>query len=75
MENSKSDNDNVRSLTSREMQVLTLMVMGKSNTEIAKDLEISVHTVKAHVCTILHKMTVDDRVQASVKAVRSGLVD
>lgn len=62
-------------LTEREYQVLCLVVQGKSNTEIAKDLMISVHTVKAHVCAILQKMSVDDRVQAAVKAVRGGLVD
>lgn len=62
-------------LTNREIEILALVVDGKSNTEIAKDLEISVHTVKAHVCAILHKMSVDDRVQAAVKAVRSGLVN
>jgi len=61
-------------LTCREFEVLRLIVMGKSNTEIAKDLIVSVHTAKAHVCSILHKMSVDDRVQAAVKAVRQGLV-
>lgn len=64
-----------KDLTGREYEVLALMVLGKSNTEIAKDLAISAHTVKAHVCSILHKMSVDDRVQAAVKAVRSGMVD
>lgn len=66
--------DNLRPLTEREVEVLKLITMGKSNTEIAKDLILSVHTVKAHVCSILYKMSVDDRVQAAVKAVRDGLV-
>lgn len=61
-------------LTDREFQVLNLIVMGKSNTEIAKDLIVSVHTAKAHVCSILQKLSVDDRVQAAVKAVRQGWV-
>ena len=61
-------------LTGREFQVLKLIVMGKSNTEIARDLIVSVHTAKAHVCSILQKMSVNDRVQAAVKAVREGLV-
>lgn len=61
-------------LTEREYEVLKLVVMGKSNTEIAKALTISVHTAKAHVCSILQKMVVDDRVQAAVKAVRDGIV-
>lgn len=67
-------NDNLKPLTEREVEVLKLITMGKSNTEIAKDLILSVHTVKAHVCSILYKMSVDDRVQAAVKAVRDGLV-
>lgn len=63
-----------RQLTEREYEVLRLVTMGKSNTEIAKELLISVHTAKAHVCSILQKLTVSDRVQAAVKAVRDGLV-
>ena len=47
---------------------------GKSNTEIAKDLIVSVHTAKAHVCSILQKLCVDDRVQAAVKAVRENII-
>ena len=66
--------ENVRQLTNRELEVLKHLMMGKSNTKIAKELEISSHTVKAHVCSILHKMTVTDRVQAAVKALRTGLV-
>ena len=63
-----------RPLTEREFEVLKQLVTGKSNTQIAKELVLSVHTVKAHVCSILHKMAVKDRVQAAVKAVRNGLV-
>lgn len=66
--------ENVRQLTNRELEVLKHLMMGKSNTKIAKELDISSHTVKAHVCSILHKMTVTDRVQAAVKALRTGLV-
>ena len=61
-------------LTEREYEVLKHLVMGKSNTEIAKELIVSVHTAKAHVCSILQKMCVNDRVQAAVKAVKEGLV-
>ncbi len=61
-------------LTEREFEVLRLLVQGKSNTEIAKDLIVSVHTAKAHVCSILQKLCVDDRVQAAVKAIRENLV-
>ena len=61
-------------LTEREFEVLKHLVDGKSNTEIAKELIVSVHTAKAHVCSILQKMCVNDRVQAAVKAVKEGLV-
>lgn len=71
---SKSDSSGRVPLTERECEVLKHLVMGKSNTEIAKELIVSVHTAKAHVCSILQKMCVNDRVQAAVKAVREGLV-
>ena len=61
-------------LTEREFEVLKHLVAGKSNTEIAKELIVSVHTAKAHVCSILQKMCVNDRVQAAVKAVKEGIV-
>ncbi len=61
-------------LTERECEVLRHLVAGKSNTEIAKELIVSVHTAKAHVCSILQKMCVNDRVQAAVKAVKEGMV-
>lgn len=61
-------------LTEREQEVLKLLVKGKSNTEIAAELIVSVHTAKAHVCSILQKLCVDDRVQAAVKAIKEGLV-
>lgn len=61
-------------LTEREQEVLRLLVQGKSNTEIAAELIVSVHTAKAHVCSILQKLCVDDRVQAAVKAIKEGLV-
>lgn len=62
-------------LTNREVEVLKHIVMGKSNPQIARDLGVSAHTIKAHVCSILHKMIVRDRVQAAVKAVREGIVN
>lgn len=68
------DEKNGKPLTEREIEVLQLVVMGKSNTEIAKELIVSVHTAKAHVCSILQKMSVEDRVQAAVKAVREGII-
>ena len=61
-------------LTEREFEVLRLLVKGKSNTEIAKELIVSVHTAKAHVCSILQKLCVDDRVQAAVKAIKEHII-
>ncbi len=60
-------------LTSREKEVLLLLTQGLSNTEIAEKLIISPHTAKAHVCNILMKLSVTDRVQAAVKAVQYDL--
>ena len=61
-------------ITEREFEVLKLIVLGESNTEIAQKLFISVHTVKKHVSSILQKLLVEDRVQVAVKAVREGLI-
>ena len=70
----KNNDKNRVPLTEREFEVLKHLVSGKSNTEIAQELIVSVHTAKAHVCSILQKMCVNDRVQAAVKAVKEGLV-
>ncbi|OGI01315.1 MAG: hypothetical protein A2Y25_00965 [Candidatus Melainabacteria bacterium GWF2_37_15] len=72
--NSGTISDARTQLTEREMEVLRLLVKGKSNTEIAKDLIVSVHTAKAHVCSILQKLCVDDRVQAAVKAIKENII-
>ena len=62
-----------KNLTAREQQVLSHIAYGLSNEEIAKSLEISVETVKEHVQKILRKLTVRDRTQAAVWAVRQKL--
>lgn len=61
-------------LTSREMEVLKLIVDGLSNPEIADRLVITKATAKAHVHSILQKLCVDDRTQAAVLAMRQGFV-
>lgn len=61
-------------LTERELEVLELIVEGASNAEIAEKLYITVGTVKTHVRNILNKLCADDRTQAAVRALRSGLV-
>jgi DNA-binding NarL/FixJ family response regulator len=61
-------------LTERELEVLQLIVEGCSNALIAERLFITVGTVKTHVRNILNKLCADDRTQAAVRALRSGLV-
>jgi DNA-binding NarL/FixJ family response regulator len=61
-------------LTERELEVLQLIVEGCSNATIAEKLFITVGTVKTHVRNILNKLCADDRTQAAVRALRSGLV-
>ncbi len=67
-------NPNISLLSERELEVLKLIVEGKSNNEIADDLYLSTNTIKTHVRGIMNKLAVDDRVQAAVVALRSGLV-
>jgi DNA-binding NarL/FixJ family response regulator len=62
-------------LTERELAVLRLIVAGLGNHEIADQLYISENTVKNHVASILVKLGVDNRVQATVRAIVEGLVD
>lgn len=70
----KTNEDLKRTLTPREHQILTMIVEGKNNNEIAELIHVSVHTVKVQVSSILAKLTVNDRVQAAVKAVKEGIV-
>ena len=62
-------------LTARERGVLAEVARGRSNREIAKALSLSEKTVKTHVSAILGKLGVQDRTQAALHAVRTGLVD
>lgn len=61
-------------LTERELEILELIVAGCSNAAIAEKLYITVGTVKTHVRNILNKLCADDRTQAAVMALRSGLI-
>lgn len=61
-------------LTNRELEVLRLIVAGKSNKEIGKALFISEATVKTHINSLLGKMGVTDRTQAATTALQRGLV-
>ena len=61
-------------LTERELDVLRRIVAGRSNKEIAADLNITEGTVKTHVNHVLDKLGVHDRTQAALTAVKRGLV-
>jgi DNA-binding NarL/FixJ family response regulator len=72
---SRREAEAIRSeLSDREIQVLKLIANGKDNAQIAADLHISPKTVKNHISNILMKLQIDNRIQAAVYAVRSGLV-
>lgn len=57
-------------LTRREKEVLVLLVAGAGNDEIAARLFVSLHTVKTHICNILKKLGVQNRLQAALWAVK-----
>ena len=70
----KKDTNNTYGLTERELDVLELMVEGLSNPQIAERLIITKATAKAHVHSILQKLCVTSRTQATVTAMKEGLV-
>ena len=61
--------NNLKTLTTRENEILKLIIEGRSNPEIANLLFISTHTVKAHLESIYRKLGVHNKVQAAVYAV------
>jgi DNA-binding NarL/FixJ family response regulator len=61
-------------LTPRELQVLQLLAQGASNKTIARRLEITPHTAKFHVASIVAKLAATGRTDAVAKAMRLGLV-
>ena len=61
-------------LSDRELDVLKLIANGTDNAEIARALHISPKTVKNHISNILMKLQIDNRIQAAVYAVRTGIV-
>ena len=64
----------IEPLTARELEVLQLIVEGHNNPTIARKLHITRGTVKTHVRNVLKKLYVNDRTQAAIRALRSGLV-
>lgn len=60
-------------LTAREIEVLQLVALGRTNPQIANELCITEHTVKAHLAKILGKMGMENRVQLVAYALQQGL--
>jgi DNA-binding NarL/FixJ family response regulator len=63
-----------RSLTSRELEVLRMVVKGLSNKEIAAALNIAEVTVKLHVSHVLEKLNAKDRTHAATEALKRGII-
>lgn len=71
---SQVDVEALETLTAREREVLDLLALGLSNKAIAERLQVSLHTAKFHVNSILAKLGVESRSGAVAKALRRGLV-
>lgn len=71
---SREADDEIDTLTDREMAVLHLVAKGASNPQIADELVISVNTVKTHLRNILEKLQLDNRTQAATYAIEHGFV-
>lgn len=73
-----SDSDELRKiapLTPREFEIIGMIAQGMVNEEIAQELGISIDTVKHHMQRMFAKITVEDRTQAALWALRAGLLD
>jgi two-component system, NarL family, nitrate/nitrite response regulator NarL len=60
-------------LTTRELEIFTLLASGESNQQIGRELSLSTNTVHNHIASILAKLHLENRIQAAVQAVRSGI--
>ena len=74
MINRNMDNEKIKSLTKREIEVLKAIAEGLLNKEIATNLGISERTVKNHISNIFKKIDVADRTQAAVFAIKNNIV-
>jgi len=63
------------SLSGREVEVLQHLIDGNSNKRIARKMEISEETVKAHMRSILCKLTANDRTHAVIIALKRGIIN
>lgn len=62
-------------LTARELEILKMVAQGMPNQEIADRLVISIWTVRSHITAILNKLHLENRTQAALYAIRTGLVE
>lgn len=69
------DNEKINFLTKRELQVLKLVAKGRSNKEIADELNAKEQTIKNHLVNIYRKIDCEDRTQAAVFCIKNGLTD
>ena len=70
-----NNNFNDKTLTQRETETLTLITKGFCNRQIADELCISVHTVKAHIESLYDKFGTHNKVEAVVHAIKFGLLN
>ena len=63
------------SLTNRQLEVLRLLALGLKNEDIAEELFVSIHTVKAHVAALYEILQVSARVNLVTKALRLGIIN
>ncbi|WP_242835044.1 response regulator transcription factor [Clostridium sartagoforme] len=67
------ETENLESLTNRELSILYEISKGLKNKEIADKLFLSEKTVKNYITSIFKKIEVDDRVQATIYAIRNNI--
>jgi DNA-binding NarL/FixJ family response regulator len=60
-------------LTNRELEIFTRLASGRSNHDIASELDLSTNTISNHIASILAKLHLENRIQLAVQAVRSGI--
>ena len=65
---------NSSALTTREVEIIEQLVLGKSNTEIARQLFLTVHTIEFYATRVYQKLGVRNRTQAALVAMRLGLI-
>jgi len=70
----ESQKESCINLTAREKEILKLIANGLNNKDIAEKLCLSLHTVKNHVRSIIHKLAVSDRTQAAIIALKENLI-